>query len=83
MMIKVLFFAQLKERLDCGELLLELGAKLSLSQLISQLAEQDDNWKSTLEEGRLLMAVNHNMATPDTFVHDGDEVAFFPPVTGG
>lgn len=31
----------------------------------------------------VLMAVNQCYARPDTPVHDGDEVAFFPPVTGG
>ena len=46
-----------------------------------------DLWK-VLHEGqplpdRVLCAVNQTHATPDTEVRDGDEVAFFPPVTGG
>lgn len=30
-----------------------------------------------------LFALNSDFARPDTAVHDGDEVAFFPPVSGG
>ena len=51
------------------------------------IATVADLWK-VLDEGRplpdrVLCAVNQEHATATTLIHDGDEVAFFPPVTGG
>jgi molybdopterin synthase sulfur carrier subunit len=41
-------------------------------------------WAEVLAEGRALrMAVDHQIVPADTSIHDGCEVAFFPPVTGG
>ncbi len=51
------------------------------------LATVADVWKAVSEgkpiPDQILCAVNMDYATPDTEVKDGDEVAFFPPVTGG
>jgi len=47
------------------------------------LAERDDRWALALEEGRLLAAVNQTLVSFDHPVVSGDEVALFPPVTGG
>ncbi|MDW2047144.1 MoaD/ThiS family protein, partial [Vibrio sp. 708] len=40
-------------------------------------------WDLALEPGKLLAAVNQSIVPLDTQVKAGDEVAFFPPVTGG
>ncbi|MCF9378680.1 MoaD/ThiS family protein, partial [Klebsiella pneumoniae] len=40
-------------------------------------------WDMALEPGKLLAAVNQSIVPFDTELQDGDEVAFFPPVTGG
>jgi len=82
-MIKVLFFAQLKERLNCGELRLDLDKSLSVNSLKTHLKAQGDIWQECLEDGRVLVAVNQTMANADTIINREDEVAFFPPVTGG
>lgn len=46
-----------------------------------------DVWKAVNDglslPDRILCAVNMEFATPDSSVSDGDEVAFFPPITGG
>ncbi len=82
-MVKILFFAQLKERLGCSEYNLDINSSVSIRWLREQLANQDDNWHDCLQSGYLLMAVNQELADENTQVNDGDEVAFFPPVTGG
>ncbi len=48
-----------------------------------QLAARGDRWALALEEGKLLAAVNQTLTAFDHPVASGDEVAFFPPVTGG
>ncbi|MFA6700706.1 MAG: MoaD/ThiS family protein [Thiomicrospira sp.] len=48
------------------------------------LAERGEHWRETLLENRSIqVAVNHDIAHRDTELKAGDEVAFFPPVTGG
>lgn len=88
-MIKVLFFAQLREQLNCAELNIDLTtdtrftAETRLEHLRTELALTDDNWQSCLQTGKLLMAVNQTIVDGSQVLKDGDEVAFFPPVTGG
>ena len=81
-MIRVRFFARLREALDCDFLDLRLTPPLSVAGLRRHLIHEYPTWAAHLD-GRLLCAVNQDMATGQTPVHDGDEVAFFPPVTGG
>ncbi|MEF1220359.1 molybdopterin synthase sulfur carrier subunit, partial [Photobacterium damselae] len=52
-------------------------------ELRQQLALRGDKWQLALESGKLLVAVNQTICPLDTEIKDGDEVAFFPPVTGG
>ncbi|MNJ80203.1 Molybdopterin synthase sulfur carrier subunit [compost metagenome] len=51
--------------------------------LRAALCERGDKWALALESGKLLVAVNQTLVPLDTLLNDGDEVAFFPPVTGG
>ncbi len=80
-MIKVLFFASLKEALDCAQL--QLDNPGSVAALKQQLAQQSADWQRWLLSESTLVAVNQTMANDATALNDGDEVAFFPPVTGG
>ncbi len=81
-MIKVLFFAQTRELLGVSEL--EVEAKYrTTGELRASLCEQGKPWQQALEEGRVLVAVNQTISSLESDIHDGDEVAFFPPVTGG
>ena len=69
-MINVLFFAQVREL-------------VGTDALRQHLAAQSDRWALALEDGKLLAAVNQTLVSFDHSLTDGDEVAFFPPVTGG
>jgi molybdopterin synthase sulfur carrier subunit len=81
-MIKILFFAQVRELVGTDCLTMDTNAT-TVEQLRQQLAAQGSQWELALEEGKLLTAVNQTLVSADHPLAQGDEVAFFPPVTGG
>lgn len=84
-MIQILYFARLRERLGRERESLQLQTQpCSVAQLAALLRERGGAWQEELAPSKALrVAVNQQMATPQTIVQSGDEVAFFPPVTGG
>ena len=85
-MIKVLFFAQTRELVGIDGLELEeqfSNVEAIRAHLVETGAGQEGKWDLALEPGKLLAAVNQSIVPLDTEVKAGDEVAFFPPVTGG
>ncbi|WP_437608381.1 molybdopterin synthase sulfur carrier subunit [Erwinia sp. V71] len=81
-MIKVLFFAQVRELVGVSQL--EMPAEFTDVETLRQtLAEQGERWALALESGKLLAAVNQTLVPLQHGLKAGDEVAFFPPVTGG
>ena len=85
MKLRVLYFASIREKLgrDAEELDLPAGVA-TIAGLRSHLRARGGAWADALAEGRLLRAaVNQDMAHPAAAIKAGDEVAFFPPVTGG
>ncbi|KOO02709.1 molybdopterin synthase sulfur carrier subunit [Vibrio nereis] len=81
-MIKVLFFAQTRELVGTDELTLDAQFE-TVEALRAHLAAQPGKWDLALEPGKLLAAVNQSIVPLEYEISDGDEVAFFPPVTGG
>jgi len=83
MMVDILYFASFREVL--GRANEQLPAQFStVGALISELAQRGENWKmALLDNQNLQIAVNHDVADRNTEIKPGDEVAFFPPVTGG
>ena len=84
-MVTVLYFARLKDTLGTAreELALPPGVR-DLAALRNALVGRGGAWAQELAGPRQIRAaVNQEMANPDTPISDGDEVAFFPPVTGG
>jgi molybdopterin synthase sulfur carrier subunit len=80
--VKVLYFAGLKEALGIGSETLDLPAGVSTAGELRQwLAGQGRERLATARN--LRCAVNQDMVAADAPVRDGDEIAFFPPVTGG
>jgi len=84
-MINVHYFASIRESLGCAQEQVPAGTgTTTVAGLMDTLvALHGAQWQKVLREGRVLMAVNQAVARFDTAVRDGDEVAFFPPVTGG
>ena len=82
-MIKVCFFSYLRERLGCAELFVQDFSGENINQLKTFIVKQHPHWEKIFLEKKLLIAVNHAMASNDTAIVAGDEVAFFLPVTGG
>ncbi|CDL83110.1 molybdopterin synthase sulfur carrier subunit [Xenorhabdus szentirmaii] len=81
-MIRVLFFAQVRELVGLD--VLELPDDYpTVEHLRQALAEKGERWALALEDGKLLAAVNQAFVHAAHPLHEGDEVAFFPPVTGG
>ncbi|NVJ61650.1 MAG: MoaD/ThiS family protein [Gammaproteobacteria bacterium] len=81
-MIKVVFFASLKEKLGCDSISVAFQPDLDTERLIKHLSENNSSWRDALSNN-ILTAVNHELKHSNTKLADDDEVAFFPPVTGG
>lgn len=82
-MIKVNFFAALREELNCNETQLETNNPVTVEQARLLLIELNPSWSRSLSNNSLLSAVNHELVADDFIVNPNDELAFFPPVTGG
>ncbi|HYD56315.1 MAG TPA: molybdopterin converting factor subunit 1 [Burkholderiales bacterium] len=85
MKVKVLFFASVKERLGTEAEELELPAAVStVAALRAHLRARGGAYEEVFAEKRLVKAaVNQDMVPSSAGIKSGDEVAFFPPVTGG
>ena len=83
-MIRLRYFASLREALGTGEEQLELaGGVTTVAQLTAWLQTRGPDWQEALADPCLHTALNQSVVRPGARVHDGDEVAWFPPVTGG
>ena len=84
-MVTLLYFASLRESLGCSREQLALASGNStVSSLVEQLRSRDGRWTEAFAPGKTWrVAVNQQMADLATPVKPGDEIAFFPPVTGG
>jgi molybdopterin synthase sulfur carrier subunit len=76
-MIAVKFFASLREQLGKSEIQLDSAEPLTVAQVWALACD------NTPLPSHILMAVNMEYTNENRLVQEGDEVAFFPPVTGG
>ena len=85
MKVKVLFFASLREQLGTSAEEIELPADVAtVAALRSHLVRRGGAWEGALAEKKAVRAaINQDMAKPGAAIRAGDEIAFFPPVTGG
>jgi len=83
--VKILYFASLREQLGQDEESIDLTDEISnIARLMNQLQQRGDIWEQCFADGNhLMIAINQQMARADSTIVNNDEIAFFPPVTGG
>jgi molybdopterin converting factor subunit 1 len=81
MSIRVKLFATIAEMAGTREVILESAGHADAGSIFAHLIREYPSLES--RRGTILFAVNSEFARPETPVHDGDEIAFFPPVSGG
>ena len=83
--LRILYFAWLRERVGIGEEEVALPEGVGdVAGLIGWLKGRGPRYAAAFATtASLRCAVNQEFATPSALVRPGDEVAFFPPVTGG
>ena len=83
--LTVLYFAWLRERVGTGEESVVVPHDVgTVGELMAWLAARSPRHAAALENRRTIRcAVNQDFADSDAPIHPGDEIAFFPPVTGG
>lgn len=84
-MIKLKYFARLSESLGSKAEEIEFGdGSQNVEAVVQLLIDRGEPWASEFDaEAKFLVAVNHEICDTDTALKEGDELAFFPPVTGG
>ncbi|ABE49530.1 molybdopterin converting factor subunit 1 [Methylobacillus flagellatus] len=83
-MIQLLYFARLREALGTESESLHWPEPATVSALMQSLATRGGVWEEQFSGNtHLRAAVNQELAPESALVRPGDEVAFFPPVTGG
>jgi molybdopterin synthase sulfur carrier subunit len=84
-MLQLVYFARVREQLGLESESLSCPSGVErVEQLIDYLvAERGEAWQQVLKAPNVLVAVNQEMVGVSASLADGDEVAFFPPVTGG
>lgn len=81
-MLHVIFFAQTRELVGVDSI--ELPAEFETAEALRQfLVAKGDKWALALQADKLLVAINQTLSPLDSMIQSGDEIAFFPPVTGG
>jgi molybdopterin synthase sulfur carrier subunit len=84
MSLQILYFASLREALDCSGEQIDFPAGLvSLGDLRTHVVSRGEPWTALATTKNLRAALNQAMVGMDATLKDGDEIAFFPPVTGG
>ncbi len=79
--VRVRFFAGQRDIVGQPELTFSLAHGATVGELWAMLVARYARLAGY--SGRMLYAINQEFATLDTLLHDGDEVAFIPPVSGG
>jgi molybdopterin converting factor subunit 1 len=77
--VQVRLFASYREAAGTARLEMPLASGARVRDLVDVLAERVPGVRAVPG----LVAVNHEYVGPDQALHDGDEVAFIPPVSGG
>ena len=82
-MITLKYFASLKSIAEKEEDHLDIENPITIDQLSDIIAKTVPKMGAMIREKKVLITINQEMASVDTIIHDGDEVAFLPPFSGG
>jgi len=83
-MILINYFASYRDRLNLGGEKIPLSDNLrSIEDVRQMLMARGEEWREVLGAGNLMCALNQELCKPSAAIEDFDEIAFFPPVTGG
>lgn len=84
-MLTIKFFSLIREALNVGELTLEWSDELAtVAHIKHHLVERHgEPWREVLFQPNVVHAVNQTVVHDQTPLKRGDEIAFFPPMTGG
>ena len=82
-MITLKYFASLKSIAEKEEDRLDIENPITIDQLSDIISKTAPKMGEMIREKKVLISVNQEMASVDTVIHDGDEVAFLPPFSGG
>ena len=82
-MITLKYFASLKAIAEKEEDHLDIENPITLDQLSDIISKTTPKMGEMIREKKVLISINQEMASVDTVIHDGDEVAFLPPFSGG
>lgn len=82
-MITLKYFASLKSIAEKDEDRLDIENPITLDQLSDIISKTAPKMGEMIREKKVLVSINQEMASVDTIIHDGDEVAFLPPFSGG
>lgn len=82
--MKILYFARISEELGKNQELLSINGKIRISDVINILKKKDERYNLVFQKiSNIKFAINCEYATKSDFVTNNDELAIFPPVTGG
>ena len=83
--MKVLYFSWIKDKLGKSHEEIELNDNIkTINDLIGLLKQNNENYKDVFEDtSSIKVSINMETAKFEDSIHDNDEVAFFPPMTGG
>lgn len=82
-MVKVRFFAIIKNLAGKEEAQLEVGSSIKLKDFVGMIEKEFPKVGEMLRTKRVLISVNQDIGNDDMLVKDGDEVAILPPFAGG
>ena len=82
-MITLKYFASLKSIAEKEEDRLDIENPITLDQLSDIISKTAPKMGEMIREKKVLVSINQEMASVGTIIHDGDEVAFLPPFSGG
>jgi molybdopterin converting factor subunit 1 len=79
--VRIRLFAAFREAVGQSELTRDVPAGVTASQVVAQLHAEFPSLGPAVENA--MLAVNQDYVSPDVHLHDGDELALIPPVSGG